>query len=128
MGLAADRRFPTEPLSFRLRRSLLLLFFVGLSFGQSPATPLRVAAFKTDITPPPGTQLWGFSNRRSPATGTLDPLFARVLVLEAGGKLDLESLRAWSQDRMAKYKIPREFVVLPEMPRNAMGKIVRGEL
>jgi hypothetical protein len=28
--------------------------------------------------------LWGYSNRQSPATGTLDPLYARVLVLEAG--------------------------------------------
>lgn len=28
--------------------------------------------------------MWGYSNRQSPATGTLDPLYARVLVLEAG--------------------------------------------
>lgn len=41
---------------------------------------------KTDITPPPGIQLWGFSNRKQPAAGTLDPLYARVLVVEAEGK------------------------------------------
>ena len=30
--------------------------------------------------------MWGFEDRTDPATGTLDPLYARVLVLEAGGK------------------------------------------
>jgi neutral/alkaline ceramidase-like enzyme len=45
---------------------------------------LRAAVAKVDITPAPGKQLWGYSNRQSPATGTLDPLYARVLVLEAG--------------------------------------------
>jgi len=39
----------------------------------------RAAAAKVDITPAPGFHLWG-----GPATGTLDPLCARVLVLEAG--------------------------------------------
>jgi len=37
-----------------------------------------------DITPPAGEQMWGYEDRRQPAAGTLDPLYARVLVLEAG--------------------------------------------
>ncbi|HVH86795.1 MAG TPA: neutral/alkaline non-lysosomal ceramidase N-terminal domain-containing protein [Terriglobales bacterium] len=47
---------------------------------------LQAAVGKVDITPPPGIRLWGYSDRDSPATGTLDPLYARVLVLEAGGQ------------------------------------------
>jgi hypothetical protein len=39
---------------------------------------------KVDITPPAGVPLWGYTLRNS--TGTLDPLFARVLVLEVGDK------------------------------------------
>lgn len=37
-----------------------------------------------DITPDPGVALWGYSDRTGPATGTLDPLFAKALVLRVG--------------------------------------------
>jgi hypothetical protein len=40
---------------------------------------------KVEITPATGVPLWGFSDRKGPARGTRDPLYARVLVLEAGG-------------------------------------------
>ncbi len=48
------------------------------------AEPLRAGVADVDITPPPGQMMWGYSNRPQPATGTLDPLMARVLVLESG--------------------------------------------
>src|SRR3990167_2959523 len=35
-----------------------------------------------DITPPPGVPMWGYSDRKGPSTGTLDPLHARALVLK----------------------------------------------
>jgi len=41
---------------------------------------------KVDITPPSGLSLWGYSDRKGPATGVLDPLYARVLVLEVRGQ------------------------------------------
>jgi hypothetical protein len=47
---------------------------------------LRAGVAKTDITPTGSEILWGFESRTTPATGTIDPLYARVLVLEAGGK------------------------------------------
>ena len=50
------------------------------------AASLRAGVAKMDITPPPGQLLYGYSERRTPAQGTLDPLYARVLVLEAGEK------------------------------------------
>jgi len=39
-----------------------------------------------DITPEPGVSMWGYSDRSGPATGTLDPLHARALVIRAGGE------------------------------------------
>lgn len=39
-----------------------------------------------DITPGPGIPLWGYSNRSGPATGMLDPLYAKAVVFRAGGK------------------------------------------
>lgn len=37
-----------------------------------------------DITPGPGIPMWGYSNRLEPATGALDPLEAKALVLGVG--------------------------------------------
>ena len=46
------------------------------------AAPLRAAVAKVDITPPTGFLMWGYAARKAPSTGTLDPLWARVLVLD----------------------------------------------
>lgn len=71
------------------------------------AATLRAGAAKADITPPAGELMWGYEDRLKPATGTLDPLYARVLVLESGEKrlalvtLDLgRSFGAASLDRL----------------------------
>ncbi|HTQ58224.1 MAG TPA: neutral/alkaline non-lysosomal ceramidase N-terminal domain-containing protein [Bryobacteraceae bacterium] len=56
-----------------------------LAFSPLPAfaAPLRAGVAKVDITPPAGEPMWGYEGRRQPATGTIDPLYARVLVLES---------------------------------------------
>ncbi len=67
----------------------LVLALAALLLGAAPsfaAAVLRAGVAKTDITPPPGELLWGYESRVKPATGTIDPLYARVLVLEAGDK------------------------------------------
>jgi neutral ceramidase len=47
------------------------------------AAGLRAGIAKVEITPPPGEQMWGYENRTKSATGKLDPLYARVLILDA---------------------------------------------
>ncbi|HEX6509120.1 MAG TPA: neutral/alkaline non-lysosomal ceramidase N-terminal domain-containing protein [Chloroflexota bacterium] len=47
------------------------------------AADLRAGIAKVEITPPPGEQMWGYENRAKPATGRLDPLYARVIILDA---------------------------------------------
>lgn len=39
------------------------------------------------------------------------------------GSLDLQTLRDWCRDRISRYKIPQRLLVVPELPRNAMGKV-----
>jgi len=39
---------------------------------------------QADITPPPGVEMWGYTNRGGPAQSTLDPLYARILVIDDG--------------------------------------------
>ena len=53
-----------------------------------------------------------------------------VVVATAGREAECseEALRTWAKERMAPYKVPREVVVVTELPRNPMGKVVKPEL
>lgn len=42
--------------------------------------------------------------------------------------LDLASVRAWLKERLERYKIPKDMIVVPCLPRNALGKIDQNEL
>ncbi|WP_214404272.1 class I adenylate-forming enzyme family protein [Pseudonocardia lacus] len=50
-----------------------------------------------------------------------------VAVLEpvAGGSIDADEVRAFCRERLAGYKCPREVVVVDELPRNTVGKILK---
>lgn len=65
---------------------IAVIWLLGVTRVGAWGATLKAGAAKVDITPEPGVPLWGFSDRKSPATGTLDPLYARVLVLEVAGK------------------------------------------
>ena len=66
----------------RFRLSLISICLCAApAFG---ATAMRAGVARADITPPAGELMWGYEDRRQPATGTIDPLYARVLVLDAG--------------------------------------------
>ena len=66
----------------RMTVSLLALICSMALAGQ--AQSLRAGVSRVDITPPLGVDLWGYFDRSGPANGKLDPLFARVLVLDDG--------------------------------------------
>ena len=65
--------------------SLLCLFGV-LSCATIFGSPLKAGAAKVDITPPTGLKMYGYAGRKSGATGVLDHLYARTLVLETDDK------------------------------------------
>ncbi len=46
----------------------------------------------------------------------------------ASGEVDEDELREWVRQNLARYKVPREFVFVDELPRNATGKILKREL
>lgn len=66
-----------------LRRLAWLIAAACITAPPSAAATLKAGVDKVDITPPPGVLMWGYFDRRTPARSTLDPLYARVLVLEA---------------------------------------------
>jgi fatty-acyl-CoA synthase len=51
-----------------------------------------------------------------------------VVVLREGAELSEEELVAHLEGRLARYKIPRSVVVVPELPHNASGKLVKSAL
>jgi len=57
--------------------------------GEPPVASLQAGVAQVDITPPSGLPMYGYFDRLTKhqvSTGTLDPLYARVLVFEAVGK------------------------------------------
>ncbi|HUG37547.1 MAG TPA: amino acid adenylation domain-containing protein, partial [Candidatus Limnocylindrales bacterium] len=53
---------------------------------------------------------------------------AAAVVLRPGVEAAAHELRAFTADRLVAYKVPREIVVLAEMPRGASGKVPRHAL
>ena len=49
-------------------------------------------------------------------------------VVVAESAFDGERLRALAAERLAPYKVPKRVEFIDEIPRNAMGKVVRGDL
>ncbi|MEW1697790.1 MULTISPECIES: FadD3 family acyl-CoA ligase [unclassified Streptomyces] len=60
-----------------------------------------------------------------PRLGEVGKAFA---VRRPGARVTADDLIAWSRREMANYKVPREVEFLPELPRNASGKVLKGEL
>jgi malonyl-CoA/methylmalonyl-CoA synthetase len=46
----------------------------------------------------------------------------------AGVVLEEAALREALRERLAAFKIPKRVLVMPELPRNAMGKVQKAEL
>jgi fatty-acyl-CoA synthase len=44
------------------------------------------------------------------------------------GDVSEDDLKDWVKQNLARYKVPREFVFLDELPRNATGKVLKREL
>ena len=55
-------------------------------------------------------------------------LIVAGLVLSPGAALNEKTLTDWLITQMASYKKPRKYLILKELPRNAMGKVVKNEL
>ncbi len=53
---------------------------------------------------------------------------AAFVVLKPGASATVDILKHYVREQLANYKVPREIVFLDELPRNAIGKIMRREL
>jgi long-chain acyl-CoA synthetase len=57
--------------------------------------------------------------------GDLGEHVVAAVTLDDGARVDLAAVRAWLEPRVARYAVPRDLVVLPELPRSLIGKVLR---
>ncbi len=64
--------------------------------------------------------------------GVVDPSWGErvgaALVLSEGPSIDLEELRNWASDKLARYKLPTRLLLLSALPRNSMGKVTKNRI
>ena len=48
-----------------------------------------------------------------------------ALILEAGATVTLEDVRRWAEQSISHYALPRQIVILTELPRSQIGKVMR---
>jgi malonyl-CoA/methylmalonyl-CoA synthetase len=53
---------------------------------------------------------------------------AAVVIADEGAELSTDAVRAWASERLARYKVPSRVEIVTELPRNAMGKVVKADL
>ncbi|MDR0959924.1 MAG: AMP-binding protein [Propionibacteriaceae bacterium] len=51
-----------------------------------------------------------------------------AVVMEEGATLDVEALRDFCRERIARYKVPRRIVAVDSLPKSMLGKVLRGQV
>ncbi|MEV5297293.1 acyl-CoA synthetase [Amycolatopsis methanolica] len=51
-----------------------------------------------------------------------------IVVTKKDSKLDADAVRDYVKGNLARYKVPRDVEFVPELPRNATGKVLRNKL
>ena len=54
-----------------------------------------------------------------------EKVVAAIVLAEGVTKIELSAVRAWSEQRLARYALPRDLVILTELPRSQIGKVLR---
>ncbi|MFE6285781.1 FadD3 family acyl-CoA ligase [Streptomyces sp. NPDC057877] len=94
------------------------MYIVG-GFNAYPAEIEQILCLHPDVT-------------EAAVTGTPDRRLGEVgkayVVRRAGSTLTGDDLIAWARREMANYKVPRAVEFVRALPRNASGKVVKGEL
>ncbi|MFI8425551.1 FadD3 family acyl-CoA ligase [Streptomyces sp. NPDC085479] len=104
--------------NLRITDRLKDMFIVG-GFNAYPAEIEQLLGLHPDIA---DVAVVGIPD---PRLGEVGKAFA---VRRPGARVTADDLIAWSRREMANYKVPRQVEFVTELPRNASGKVVKGEL
>ncbi|MFJ4912449.1 FadD3 family acyl-CoA ligase [Streptomyces sp. NPDC088726] len=104
--------------SLRITDRIKDMFIVG-GFNAYPAEIEQLLGLHPDIA---DIAVIGIPD---PRLGEVGKAYA---VRRPGATVTADDLIAWSRREMANYKVPRAVEFVSELPRNASGKVVKGEL
>ncbi len=51
-----------------------------------------------------------------------------AVIIANDPNIDLKALNTWMREKMPAYKTPRQYKIIDELPRNAMGKVTKNDL
>ena len=54
-----------------------------------------------------------------------EKVVAAIVLAKGATAIDLEAVRAWSSERIARYAIPKQLEIVKELPRSQIGKVLR---
>ena len=60
-----------------------------------------------------------------PVSDATEEVTAAIIMEDGNSPLTLEEVRTWAEKTIAHYALPRQLVIIAELPRNQMGKILR---
>lgn len=55
-------------------------------------------------------------------------LVAAAVVAHNNDTIDTTALNTWIRERMPAYRVPRKYILVKELPRNAMGKVTKNDV
>ena len=100
--------------------------------GRSSVDIIKTGGYKVSALEIEETLLTHPDIKEVAVVGIPDPTWGErvcaAVVMRPGAQLDPDSLRAWGKERLATYKVPKDAIVLGELPRNAMGKVSKPQL
>ena len=100
--------------------------------GRSSIDIIKSGGYKLSALEIEGVLLDHEAIREAAVIGLPDDTWGEVvtaaITLKDGESLDLAGLRQWCAGRMSAYKVPRRLKVMQDLPRNAMGKVVKTAL
>ena len=92
------------------------MYFVGLDLAWGDRNPTGVAVLDES-----GALCHATSVRS-------DEEIVAFIVLQPGDDATPAELLAWAAERLADHKVPQRVILIDELPRNQIGKVLRREL
>ena len=100
--------------------------------GRSSIDIIKSGGYKLSALEIEGVLLGHEAIREAAVIGLPDDtwgeIVAAAVTLKDGASLDLAGLKRWCGGRMSSYKIPRRLQIMDDLPRNAMGKVIKTAL
>ena len=100
--------------------------------GRSSIDIIKSGGYKLSALEIEGVLLEHEAIREAAVIGLPDETWGEVVAaavtLKDGASFDLAGLKQWCAGRMSSYKIPRRLRIMRELPRNAMGKVIKTAL